>query len=137
MEDKDLLDRWLSATRNSALSVIIAGRVFGGRYGEAPQQPRLLCVEGANLTICFNTTERLVVTDPSGIRLGEYQQLIVRDASQVTWGWHYYGRSETPENWCEERFKIRDQIIEFERTGPLMPGSEQFVYSADRIVELL
>lgn len=89
------------------------------------------------LTLCFATTERLVVTDPTTVEVGDDEQLVVPHATHISWGWHYYGRPQTADNWCEESYVISGDSIRFERTGPLMPGTEQWKYTGNKVVELL
>jgi hypothetical protein len=137
MVDEPTIDKWLDARRNSYVEVIIAGRIFGGRHGESPQQPTAYSVCGNRVTIQFGTTERLVITDPSAFSTGNDGQLIVFTASHVSWGWHYYGRPQTVDNWCVESFAVAGVSITLERTGPLMPGTERFQFNGSHLVELL
>jgi len=137
MVDEPTIGEWLDSKRNAYCDVIIAGRVFGGRHGESSQQPKAYSIDGNLVTVRFGTTERLVITDPSAFSIGTDGQLIVPTASHVSWGWHYYGRPQTDDNWCVESFAIADTSITLERTGPLMPGTEWFQYTGRFMIELL
>lgn len=137
MHQTDTLQQWFTSKQGKYVDVIIAGRIFGGRSQESPQMPREYTLNGQLLTLRFATTETLVVTKPSGFTLGEYGQLIIPDAEEVQFGWHYYGRPQTPDNWCEEKYKKRRNRIELVRSGPCRPALEDFTYDGDRFVELL
>ena len=137
MNSVDLLREWLSSNQGKYVDVIIAGRVIGGRLQESPQTPRELVVGDDSFTLRFATTEILVVRNPSGFVLGEYGQLIVPDADEARFGWHYYGRPQVPENWCQEIYRRRGKKVELVREGSLHPGEEGFQYSGEKFVELL
>jgi hypothetical protein len=130
------LEDWFAEHRDQHLDVIIAGRIFGGRHGESMQRPREFEFDGTTLQIRFATTEKLTVENALDIQLGEYGQLIIPRASRVVFGWHYYGREQTPDNWCEEIYKSNNGLVQLTRTGPLMPGVEQIKYNDERFVEL-
>lgn len=131
-----VLIAWFSRHRGRPLDVSIAGRIFGGRPGESWQTPRSWSLQHSTLKIQFATTETLIVREPSAIRIGERDELIVPCAAEARFGWHYYGRPRTPDNWCEEVYKLTDSIVDLTRTGPLMPGVERFQYHGDRFVVL-
>ena len=117
--------------------MIIAGRVFGGRLQESPQTLRELVVGEDSFTLGFAGTETLVVRNPSGFVLGEHGQLIVPNADEARFGWHYYGRPQVPENCCQETYRRRGNRVELVREGPLLPGEEEFQYGGEKFVELL
>lgn len=137
MTPTDVLEGWFESHRGQYVDVIIAGCVFGGRVQESMQKPTAFEFHGTSVCFRFGTTEQLTVEDPSGFRLGEFGQLIIPHATLATFGWHYYGREQTPENWCELTYRSRNGRIRLTRTGPLDPGEETFRYSRDRFVELL
>ena len=137
MTESDALTEWFAEKRGSYVDVIIAGRVFGGRHGESPQQPQACEFDGSALRIGFGTTEQLIVDQPSGFQRGRDGELVIPYAARAVFGWHYYGRKQTPENWCEEIYEVNDGRIQLTRRGPLMPGVERFAYSGTRFVELL
>lgn len=136
MTATNALEEWFAEHRDQYLDLIIAGRIFGGRHGESMQQPRAYDFDDSVLQIRFATTEQLIVHNPSGFQRGEYGQLIIPRATRAVFGWHYYGRDQTSENWCEEIYESKDGRIQLTRTGPLMHGEEAFQYSGDRFVEL-
>jgi len=137
MSIKALLSAWLSSNRHRFVDVIIGGRVFGGRYGESPQQPRKGEIRGDTLTIRFATTERLIVIGSSEPLIGQDSELIIPSAVSATFGWHYYGRPQTIENWCEEVYVLRGHSVEFSRIGPLLPIQEKWRYNKTEFVKLL
>ena len=133
----NIIKKWVEANKGNGIDIVIAGRVFGGRHGESPQIPKEFSYVDEILKMQFNTTELLTIINPSDIVLGEYEQLIIPNASEVVWGWHYYGRPQIDENWCEEIYKHQGDKIELDRTGPLMPGRETFSYNDNSFIELL
>jgi len=137
MVDHDLITRWLTANRDACVDVVIAGRIFGGRHGESPQTPKRWTQSDDAVTIHFGTTELLTITQPSAFTLGEHSQLLVPHATSVLWGWHYYGRPQTDDNWCTELFSVEAGNVTLERNGPLMPGVERFDFSGANLIELL
>ena len=132
-----ILQEWFSSNQGKYVDVIIAGRAFGGRLQESPQTPCELAVGEDSFTLRFAATETLEVKNPSGFVLGEYGQLIVPDADEARFGWHYYGRPQVPESWCQEIYKRRGSKVELVRQGSLQPGEEEFQYSGERFIELL
>ena len=136
MNATDTLKEWFADHRKRYLDVIIAGRIFGGRHGESMQCPTGYDCDETVLAIRFATTERLIVDHPSDVQRGEFGQLIIPHATKAVFGWHYYGREQTPENWCEETYESHDNGMQLTRTGPLMPGVEQIQCSGEPFVEL-
>lgn len=115
---------WLKRSSARYFDVEVAGRTFGGRHGEAMQRPTSFQLVGSVLDIRFEGGERLVVTRPSGLRIGDDGDLVIRRADDVRFSWPYYGRPRRPENWCEEIYRRRPGRIEFARLGPLLPRAE-------------
>jgi len=136
MINTNSLAEWFTDRRNEYCDLIVAGRIFGGRHGESMQKPTGYDFDGTVLVINFATTERLTVHRPSRFERGEHGQLVVPRGTKAVFGWHYYGREQTPENWCEEIYEPVYDRIQLTRTGPLMPGTEDFVYDGNRFVEL-
>lgn len=118
------LRMWLKRSSARHFDVEVAGRTFGGRHGEAMQRPTSFQLVGSVLAIRFDRGERLVVTRPSGLRIGDVGDLVIRRAADVRFGWPYYGRPRRPENWCEEIYRRGAGTIEFARLGPLLPRAE-------------
>ena len=132
----DILKKWCEVNKDNYIDVIIAGRVFGGRHGESPQLPRAFSYKDDILKVKFSTTGHLTVINPTNFILGQYSQLLIPVASKAVWGWHYYGRPKTEENWCEEIYNLHGKTIEFQRSGALMPSSETFIYNDNKFIEL-
>ncbi len=101
---------WIERTEKSWLNIYIAGQVFGGRPGEAPQTPKDFQIIGDTLLITFSRTERLWVKNPVEIKI-QNNKLTIQSATVVRWGWHYYGRPKTDLNWCEEIYIVNEQEI--------------------------
>lgn len=133
----DMIERWFTQSKGNWIDLLIADRVFGGRLGESPQIPTAYQVIGSVIQIQFQTTERLVVTHPTNVRIGPHSELVIGDASDARFGWHYYGRPQVPENWCEEIYqKFEDRIL-LTRIGAFRPATDEYVYSGNEFIKLL
>ncbi len=132
-----LLSTWLDQAKESRHDIIICGQFIGGRHGESMQRPVATQLLGPILVVRFDGTERLVITDPSGIRLGDFQELIISSANDARYGWHYYGRPQSPENWIEKIYRKRNNEIQLIRTGNLKPKLETFIYEGNEFVKIL
>jgi|YNPNPStandDraft_1061719.scaffolds.fasta_scaffold213042_1 hypothetical protein len=136
MNEQNILEKWFREQQGKYVEIIIAGRVFGGRVGESPQRVRAFQWLGDALCVRFETTERLVIVGIKDISIGDYDALII-SAEDARFGWHYYGKPQSPENWCEEIYRRQDNIVKFVRLGPLLPGTEIFEYEGEDFVVLL
>jgi len=141
MFDTSILDNWVSQKSGEWVSIVLAGRIFGGRHGESPQEPKEYQYSNRILTIQFGTTESLVVVEPEGVWIDANNELIIPQAKSTMWGWHYYGRKQTPENWCTESYVFnKDNLVQLTVTGPItahIPSSETFFYRGDQFVLLI
>jgi len=113
--DKEKFNNWIKQTEKNWLNIFIAGEVFGGRPGEAPQQPKDIEIFNDTLLITFKGTERLWIKKPVGIKI-ENNKFTVQAAETIRWGWHYYGRTPSNLNWAEllyisDKDKIRKAEI--------------------------
>jgi hypothetical protein len=135
----DLLTRWLQQIRGRTVDVIMAGQYFGGKRGEAPQAPETYTIpeegftlhfggayeyvstalDGSKHTVREGGTERLEVIHPSGLSIPTEGTLMVAAADEVQFGWHFYGRAQTPENWCVDIYKRTGEEVEHTFTGPI------------------
>lgn len=133
-----LLDAWLKSARGHAFDLVIAGRIFGGRAGESPQRPEAYIVTAEGLVLQFGGatvvpfteldgrrhplrqggTERLTLARPSGLSVDAGGSLQIARAAEARFGWHYYGRPQLPENWCEDRYRLQGDEVERTVTGP-------------------
>lgn len=93
-------------------------------------------VVGDVLVLRFSSGERLVVTDPRGVRLAADGGLVVADASDERFGWHFYGGPQTAENWCEQIYRRDGPQVDQTRLGPLMPGESLFAFDGPALVAL-
>jgi len=134
---EDIFAKWFETAKGGWLDVIIADRVFGGRHGESPQTPTSYQIVGPVVQIRFKTTERLTITLPEKAVIGPHRELIVTDAADVRFGWHYYGKPQVPEHWCEEIYHRVGDLVQLTRIGPLSPSYEEFEYSGREFVKLL
>ena len=131
-----LIEEWFAEHRGKSATLILAGRIFGGRYGESPQTPQSYHFESDTLQITFDATELLTIRRPKDAKLGRGGSLLLSRAEFVSFGWHSYGRPQTAENWCQERYELDGNVIHFERAGPLLPTSEDIAGSRVTMVEL-
>ncbi|RZL05503.1 MAG: hypothetical protein EOO89_26300 [Pedobacter sp.] len=115
--------RWVKQTGDKWLDVYVAGVVFGGRPGEAPQVPKDFQVIDNSLLLTFGTTERLWIQEPIGIQISELE-FSIQSAKVVRWGWHYYGRPQTSLNWCEQVSIVNGNQITKTVLCPLDGGIE-------------
>lgn len=111
---------WFKNHKDKYINVEIAGEIFGGRYGESPQLVRDYEIIEPNIKIYFGPSEILIITNPSSVMIGRDNELIVDKAEQVIFGWHYYGRSRIPENWCTETYELKENgFVECNLNGPI------------------
>jgi hypothetical protein len=134
---EDVISSWIAASRERHFDIIIAGRTFGGRHGEAMQTPVAYQIVGAILVVRFMGAERLAVSDPSGPSIGHDGELVIRDGSEARFSWFYYGRPQLPQNLCEDVYQKLGKGIVFTRIGPLFPTTVSFLYAGDEFVKLL
>ena len=94
------------------VDIVMAGRIFGGRYGESTQQPEsFFC--GANfLRINFEPYEILTIFNPGEVSLDQDMDLVIDTASEVRFGWYYYGRDPISKNWCEDIYINKKKYVE-------------------------
>jgi hypothetical protein len=137
--DMELLTNWIEQFRGRVVDVIIAGRYFGGKPGESPQQVEAWGAMEQGFTIHFGGghdlpitkpdgtteltrvggTERLEVIQPSGISIGADGALLVEAADEARFGWHFYDLPQTPGNWCVNTYRRKGEDVEFSVTGPI------------------
>ena len=147
-EETRRLTDWLDRARGHSFDVIIARRVFGGKPGEAPQWPHdvslttngfilqfggghdleITLLDGSRQSVRSGGTERLEVINPAGIEIGPDGALLVAVADEVRFGWHYYGRPQTEENWCVKSYRLRDVAVDYSASGPAAGSSGRFRY---------
>jgi hypothetical protein len=111
---------WFNNHKDKYINIEIAGEIFGGRYGESPQSVRDYEVSEQNITIYFESSERLIITNPSSLMIGSRNELCIDKAEKVFFGWYFYGRSRIMENWCTETYDLKEdgQVI-FNLSGPI------------------
>ena len=131
------IEAWFAKRKGKWVNVVLAGQIVGGRFDESPQIPRDFSYHDSTLKISFDTTEVLIVERPTGVLLANDDALTIHRASRVTFGWHYYGRPQISENWCEERYRLAEETIHYERTGPLSPTKYDLSVSDGNLVELV
>lgn len=90
------------------LDVVIFGHIFGGKPGEAPQDFRTFELDAETLTLFFNTTEKMEIFGAESIELDYSGALMIPIAKKIVWGWHWYGRSQTPANWCTYTYILQE-----------------------------
>jgi hypothetical protein len=150
------LDRWLANARERDFDVILAGKVFGGRPGEAPQRPEAFTLtdegfvlrfggaymttlteqDGSRRTYPQRGTETLTVLHPTAVQITPAGELIVPRAAEARFGWHYYGRPQIPENWCEVTYRLSGEAVEVTRAGPSAAASLSFPLAGTAFVRL-
>jgi len=136
MSEQNTLEKWFGKKYGQYVEIVLAGRVFGGRVGESPQRVRAFQWIDDILVVRFKTTERLVITGIADVNIGDCDALVI-SAEDARFGWHYYGRPQSPENWCEEIYRRHNKTVRFARLGPLAPATEVFEYGGKDFVTLL
>lgn len=141
MIDTGAMDAWLATRRETHVDVIIAGRLFGGCHGESPQIVKSYELRDSQLVIYFGTTETLIVDHPHSVRINERNELLIPQAREVLWGWHYHGREQSPENWCTRRYSISPNgMVSVTEHGPAAQfrsrPQEAFRYDGEEAVKL-
>lgn len=116
--DETEFEKWIKRNKGELLDIYISGQVLGGKSGEAPQEPKDFEIIDNTILITFHGTERLWIKQPLGISIDK-RKLSVENATEITWGWHYYGRPQTEGNWCERVYTIMDKkVIRTSKTPP-------------------
>ena len=128
--------KWYEKNKDKYVNIEMAGRIFGGSIDESPQKPREYFLTEDEFKLHFATTEVLTIINPSSFEIGSYQELIIPRADKVSFGWHYYGRSQTPENWCIETFELIEDMVQYTRSGPLNPMISSFTFQEGAFVRL-
>jgi len=133
------LRTWFTEHQGKYVNIIIADQIFGGRSQESLQLVRELEQTVDDFNIHFGTTEVLRVNQPAEVEIGEYGNLIIPTAAEAHFGWHYYGRLQQPENWCELHYVKELNTIDYTESGPCFrkPIRKNFEYSGNKFVELL
>jgi len=155
------LDSWLDRSRGQTFDVVIAGRIFGGRSGEAPQQPNSYQItpdglqiffasgvevqfvqpDGTRMTLRQGGTERLIILRPDSLIAESDGSLQIGRAEEVIFGWHYYGRPQIEENWCEDRYRLECGLVMHVVIGPIRSARglsfpERFPYPGEPFVRI-
>jgi len=111
--------RWIAAHSGKYVDVVMAGQVVGGRYGESPQCICSASIGEAAFRVQFAPSEILSVENPVGFECLP-NGLFIRQATKLVFGWHYYGRPKTLENWCEQHYEFENGKVSFYAKGPLL-----------------
>jgi hypothetical protein len=136
------LERWLASARGQRFDTVIAGRFLGGKPGETPLAPQEYAITDSGFTIRFGGgnvanitnpatgevtpvriggTEVLEVVAPQGVEATSGGELVVGRAEAVRFGWHYYGRPQTDENWCVGSWTLQGTSVLWDVSGPQPP----------------
>jgi glyoxylate carboligase len=105
------LKEWLKL-KPQYVDIIMAGRIFGGRFGESSQQPESFFCGDKFLRINFDPYEILTVFNPREVNLNQDDDLVIVTASEVRFGWYYYGRDPISKNWCEDIYINKNTYVE-------------------------
>ncbi|MES4793329.1 MAG: hypothetical protein C4321_10435, partial [Chloroflexota bacterium] len=87
-------------------------------------------------TVRIGGPERLTVGRPADVFVTVTGELVVTDAERVEFGWHYYGRLQTDQNWCDLVYQRREGQVEFDVTGPIRdrhPPALPEIFSHDAV----
>jgi hypothetical protein len=131
MEDT-LLD-WIRASRNRQFELIIAGRLSGIHGWKRTHVPIAFQVIDSTLVIHFDGSERLTISDASGVALREDGGLQVRDTSEARFLWCSEKDSDRE---CGEVFVKFGKAVVFNRTDDLYATATVFFRFPDQFVVL-
>ncbi len=128
-----LLLTWLRASRGRHFLLIIAGRLSGFHGWRREYIPIAYQVIGSTVIIHFEGSERLTISDATGLTLHPDGQLVVQDANEVRFTWC---SDMDPTEDCEEIFTKGGRAISFSRTDDLYTTSTVFALPKDRFIVL-
>jgi len=117
MANPSLLTDWVARQGQRWLDLWLMGLVFGGRPGESPLVITNCEIDGARVHLTFDHDERLTVVGASGFLTADGGLTIPR-ADEVRFGWYYYGRPQSAENWSETRYVRDGERVSITTTGP-------------------
>jgi hypothetical protein len=118
------LNAWCELNLGKSFDLVLAGRVFGGRYGESLQKLNDVTLDGEKLHLRFNTTEMMTILEPRSISF-EANGLSIERAKKVEFGWHSYGTEEKPQNWQTIRYQESGTQVSIERTSATLVETEK------------
>jgi len=137
LTNDDAILEWFQAVQDEIVDIEIAGRLFGGRRGEAPQYPSVIEIANDQIIIRFKDrfmtlaypvthiervrlgTELLTIIHPRGFISNLPLEITISDADIVMFGCHFNdNRPQTPDNWCEFTYRFYDDMVHLSATGP-------------------
>lgn len=130
---EEVLLQWIRTSRARHFDLIIAGRRSGIHGWKRTHVPVAFQVIGSTLVIHFDGSERLTVSDASGVVVREDGELQVMDASEVLFLWC---SEKDPDRDCGEVFRKFGKAVLFNRTDDLYTTSTGFVFFTDQFVVL-
>lgn len=130
---EDILLSWMRASRGRQFDLIIAGRLSGIHGWKRTHVPIAFQVIGSTMVIHFDNSERLTISDASGVALCESGELQVRDASEVLFLWC---SEKDPDRECGEVFVKFGKAVVFNRTDELYATATVFFRFPDQFVVL-
>ena len=130
------LNTWCESNVGRSFDVVLAGRVFGGRYGESPQRLKHASLEGDVLQLRFNTTETLTISEPRSVAFEE-NGLLIEDAKYFEFGWHSYGTEEKAENWQTIVYRNEGTHALLEKVSATVAKTESFIPTPKFAVQMV
>jgi hypothetical protein len=116
---QEIFKSWADKYKHRRMTLIMGGRIFGGRYGETMPKLERHVVEAGRMLLFFDEQETLEVVNPGSVALvaelmpgifsqkglPEDETLVVRLCDRLRFTWYSYGRPPTSENLCEEVYE--------------------------------
>jgi hypothetical protein len=130
---EQILLAWLRTSRGRRFLLIIAGRLSGLHGWRREHLPIAYQVIGSTVIIDFEGSERLTISDATGLTLHPDGKLSVQDASEVRFTWC---SDRDPAQECEEIFTRVGRDIAFSRTDDLYTTSIGLGITEDKFVLL-
>lgn len=130
---EDTLLNWIRMSRTRQFKLIIAGRLSGMHGWKRTHVPIAFQVIGPTMVIHFDDSERLTISDASGVAVREDGELQVKDASEVLFLWC---SEKDPDRDRGEVFRKFGKAVLFNRTDDLYATSTGFGFITDQFVVL-
>jgi hypothetical protein len=130
---ENLLLRWIRSSRGRQFDLIIAGRHSGMHGWKRTHVPIAFQVIGSTMVIHFDGSERLTISDATGVAVRDDGGLQVKDASEARFLWC---SESDPDRDCGEVFMKFGKAVVFDRTDELYATATLFVSFPDQFIVL-
>jgi hypothetical protein len=133
---EDVLAPWLHMASNQRFQLVIAGRISGVHDWQGTHRPIACQMNDATLTIQFDGSERLTISNVGDIIMLPNNELVIRDADEARFSWYSHGDSQNNPTLCEEVFRKAGRGMWFSRTGIPFATSGFLKYASENFIVL-